>query len=264
VTQRMDVSGEPTQILAEVVASLPVSYGFGEGAGLVVLDGGTSGWADRVPVAVAGGAVAVIVIDPLLEDADRVRAAADSAADVPVLLSETWAGNPAVEAVATSWSEYLSAVASVETHVVDPAGGVSTANLVLRQLRVLRRLGLPDVSLAAFTETPSAYLCLGSTTGGSQVLASGVRSSGSPETLEVTVTGASGSVRLRLPVARTARPATARLIRDDGGTILPTIFETAHRATFRRLAEAGGAGSVNELRAFADDIERVRAIPWHT
>lgn len=243
-------------VAAEVVASLPMSYAVGTDRADVVVVAGSDGWPARADAAIRRGARGVIIVDPAAEPAasvHEVRASAASAGTV-VLLSESWAGNPAVEGVRERWGGSFAAARTIESFVVEPVSGLRNADLLLRQVRVLRRLGAAGARVRGGGGTSRAYSLAGDTVDGVRLALAGVRSAGSAPKMEVVITGATQTVSLSLTSAETAKPASAVLTTPTGGDVLPTIYETGHRATFRRMHRLIASGEpVDELGDFVTD-----------
>jgi hypothetical protein len=256
VTQ-IAVGGSLVGVTAEVVASLPMSYAFSDGNAQVIVIDGSAAWPVRAAGAVTGGARGVIVTDPVAVDPFAIASLAKSASvsRVAVLLSEPWAGNPTALAIAPEWRTGLTSASTIESTAIVSAHGAANVDLVLRQLRLLRRLGVNGIALRTGNDTSDAYSRLGSADGGGRVILFGVRSSGSEESLDVVVTTPAQTISLRMTSARSARPASAVRLTPSGGEIFPTIYETAHRATFVLMHELLVSGStVDELAGFAEDV----------
>jgi hypothetical protein len=255
MTDQLTVAGSASRVLDEVVASLPRSFAHvprGGEADIAVVEG-SAGWPERVRGAVSGGARGVVVLDPCSADSSSVATA------VPVVLSESWAGNPTVLAVAERWRSAVAGATLIESTVTEPVAGRDAAELVLRQLRLLRRLGVPDAQLESATRSHRSYSLAGRA-GTATVSLLGVATDADPEALDAFLIGVEETLKLRLHPSRTARPAQAKRLTTDGGELLPTIWETAHRAAFRRIRDvvlSGGGG--DDLDAFADDSARAVA-----
>ncbi len=233
-----------------LVASLPRSFAFGGAdAQVAVVDGADPrGWDRAAGAALDAGAETVAVLDPAPIPADRA-AAVDGGR---VLLSETFAGHPAVARLVERAGAQLSAAGSASLLGV---GTAAVREQLLEQLRLLRAIGyrevrVRDVQLASSSGLISATARYGDA---EQLLRLQIaRSSVAPARLELRAIGATAVVALELPCSTTARPARAEVVDADGALRLPDVYETAHRAAWRALA-AGGERS-DALPGLVDDL----------
>lgn len=259
MNERLTVKGASDALLTEVISSLPVSFAHAiEGADVAYVDG-SAGWPARVAEAAESGARGIIVGNPTADAPDLIEELARSIV-VPVVLSEGWAGNPTVDGVASLWASSISSATVVESSTtLVRSSGLDEA--LFRQLRVLRALGFDGVHLSEGAVTSSAYSWVGHARSGAQVVLFGVRSSLGAEGLQVDVAGPVDSVRLTLAPPLSARPGLARRVTVEGGELLPTIYETAHRAAFRHLHEqVVAARPRDELLLFAADVRHLREL----
>ncbi len=221
--------------VAPVVASLPVSLRWVEAGNevtpdLVAIDGGT-GWPGRVRDAVRRGARGLLLVQPVAVAPDDVPRAA-----VPVVVDHRFAGNPAVPPATGDFEEWpAEALVEVSSLLADRAGA---QQLLLDQLAVLRLLGLPPVSLERLTWSRAGYHLRGATSVGSPLLLSAHVTTGSPPQLRVRGLAPDLAVELTVPDPGTARPAVLVRTTSDGATTRPTVWETSHRASWRRLHAA--------------------------
>ncbi len=236
--------------VAPVVASLPVSLRW-VGAGnqvtpdLVALDGGR-GWPQRLLDAVLDGARGLLLVQPVAVAPDEVPRVS-----VPVVVDHRFAANPAVAPASSHFEEWpADALVEVSSLLPDPA---ATEQLLLDQLATLRRLGLPPESLERLTWSPSGYHLRGSTSWGTPLLLSAHVTTGSPPHLRVRGLAPELAVELTVPDPGTARPAVLVRTTSDGATTGPTVWETSHRASWRRLHAAVVDGSPT------DDLPDLRA-----
>lgn len=255
---QLSVAGPESPVLTEVVASLPVSFAFAQdSAPDVRIVSGDGDWVARAREALAERARGIIVTDPSIVPVESVRALARDAI-IPVVLSEAWAGNPAVTEVRARWGESIRAAMSVECTVTEPLDGEERQALLLRQARVLRGLGVRGVVLSGGSVSTRAYSLVGESSTGQQVSLFAVTSSGAPTALTVSLMGDGSSVRVSVPAATSARPAHASRLTPGSGEVLPTIWETAHRAAFRRMHDLIVTKKPSDdLEGFASDLELV-------
>lgn len=241
-----------------VLASLPRSFVPAADGAVRAVDG-TSGWAAAVTDALAAGARIAVVTEPQPDDEAAVeRLAADAAARrATVLLGEGWAGNPAVSAAASAWSEDLATADLIEAELYVDADP-SEAHL-LALLRVLRTLGRPvpaAVTVVAGTGSMAVVAREGLNTWTLLV----ARTAG-PERAHVCLAGDLVQVELALPAPLTAEPAHARRIDTQSEQRLDTRYETGHRVAWRRARLAVDTPTESDdLAGFAADLRAGRAI----
>ena len=221
--------------IGPVVASLPVSLRW-EGAGnevsadLVALGGG-SGWPQRTVDAVAHGVRGGVVVDPSPVAPDEVPRVS-----VPLVIDHRFASNPAVASAAHHFAGWpADALVEVSVLLSNPA---DAARMLLDQLATLRWLGLPPVSLERLTWSPGGYHLRGSAASGAPLLLSAHVTTGAPSQLRVRALAPELAIELTVPDPSTARPAVVVRTTSDGATTQPTVWESAHRATWRRLHAA--------------------------
>ena len=73
-----------------------------------------------------------------------------------------------------------------------------------------------------------------------------VASDATPPHASVRLLAPDQAVELQLPDWRSARPAQLMTVTGDGATSAPTLFESAHRAAWRRLLHHVGTGTLTE------------------
>jgi hypothetical protein len=237
---------------AQVVSTLPMSFSpTTRDADVRVVDGGP-GWTKRAAEA-ATGARAIVVVDPIGGDAGAVRSLDDTG--VPVVLAEAWAGSPAVLNAVTAWAEAISEAMTIDVHILAKPSA-STAELLLRAFRVLRRLGQPVSTIESLLSPSGGLAGLGRAENGASIVLFGAWSA--IDELHVDVLEPGSSTQLVLYPPENARPSESIHATAQGAVRLPTVYETAHREAFRvahRLASRGKRS--NALKGFAADLELV-------
>jgi hypothetical protein len=230
--------------IAPVIASLPVSLvAAGPDAGgpdLVAVDGGP-GWPQRAADRLAHGVRGLVVIQPV----PVAPAEVPTASGVPVVVDYRFAGNPAIETAADAFARWP-ADAMIEVSVVG-SDSADLGRILVDQLATLRRLGQAAAELDRLTWRASGYYLRGATATGSPLLVSAHVTIGEPSALRVRGLAADGAVELTVPNPGTARPAYLVRITRDGATTAPSLWETSHRAAWRRLHAA-----VTETQPTAD------------
>lgn len=243
--------------VALVVASLPESFGpAAEAKAHVHVISGRPGWTAEAVTAIDGGARGIVVVNPAPENTDSLEAAAGPS-NTAMVLDQRWASNPAMPAAEDAVRSLAGRAAMLDTVATAPAGtnsGELLADHLAAVVRVTGPLGkLRTVGLGATGYTVSATLA-----NGAPVALQGVLTDARPASLQLSMLTDDGGVDLTLPEPSAAWPATVKVTDPHGELLLPTLFESAHRATWRRLKEHLDAGTVpSDLRHFAELTESV-------
>ncbi|AXK44204.1 hypothetical protein [Brachybacterium saurashtrense] len=249
----LNIHAAPGAIGADaVLASLPVSFTAASterDAQVQVLDG-APGWLGHATTALdAGQTVLVQSPAPLeAEEQERARVLAEDPAGSRLLLDLPWAGNPALEAAGPAVRTAAEGAGLLEVHaLLGPVARSGTALL--------------DVALtvAALLGPLERARLLHADEGGATVLAG---AAGRDVSIQLTPTlrpthgcrmrvlGATSTAEVTLPDSGTARPAEVTLTDATGHTVLPTLWESSHRAAWRRVHRLDADDAV-------DDIERL-------
>lgn len=254
---RRDPSAPLAGVVAEIVASLPVSFRLDDDDARVgVVDGSLPDWASVASLEAHAGDV--VVLDPRAADSDGLEAL--RTAPGRILLSETWAGNPALLAVHTQWGQEIADAALVEVSIIEPVRGVEASDLLLRAVRVLGAMGIAVAEVSAPSGSRRGLTASGRTTTGGLVSIFAVRTDADAPAVRVAISSAVATIQVDLPSATTARPARARLVTPESATELPTIWQTAHRSSFQRLHHAVSAQvEVDDLGGFVAALRTIAA-----
>lgn len=237
-----------------VVASLPVSFAPAGSRPDVVALAGTAGWTGRAAEAVRAGARGVVVTDPVAEDPAALAATA-AEAGTAVVLDQAWAGNPALaEPAARNAIAGALADAVLLDSVAWGAPGTDPEVLLTRQLAAVLACGVELSGLRVIQRSANGYTVLGSLPGGAPAALQGITTSAVPATATVSVLTSSGRADINLPEASAGWPAEVRSVTSAGAATFPTIYESAHRHSWRRLRAAIDSG-VPEA-----DLERFAAL----
>jgi hypothetical protein len=242
-----------------VVASLPVSLRFGAtGTDLVAVDGQT-GWPAAALQAIEGGAKGLVIIDPTAEDvADLVSLARRRG--VPVVIDYPFAGNPAVPVVAPYFNDGDDRYALLECTVTARLGA-DLVRVLIDQLALVGALAVQVGNAKVLDWTTRRYVISGLLADGRRARLTGICTDVGPPTATVRMLRADGSVELTVPNPETARPAHATVVTPDGAKSLPTLFETAHRLAWRRLARlVHDGGQASDLANFTHDSSTVAVL----
>ncbi|MGW3418215.1 hypothetical protein [Streptomyces phaeochromogenes] len=168
----------------------------------------------------------------------RLAARADSLA-VPVVIDTPWAVDPATTAEAARIKATAHNSATIE---VFTATGTAPASSLLAQLALLRTT-IGEITGVRLSRLDTHAHAATARAGSVPVLLSGVRSAlGTTET-RLVLRGAGEQWRLRYGDPRIARPATVLYIDEHGERLLPTVYESAHRAAWRHTHIAAMSGA---------------------
>ena len=245
--------------LASVVASLPASLRWDSVSPDLLAVSGVDGWTARASRSVENGIKGILVVDPIVEDAGALDAAA-SRAGVPVVIDRPLAGNPLLRTVVPIFADPDRRDGLLESRVVIPASG-DLESALLDQLALVRAAAAAVESAAVVIWTSAVYVIEGRIRDGRQVQLTGIRTNAQPRSGWVRILGRTGEVELAIPDPGSARPAHATITTADGATLLPTLFETSHRAAWRRLRDLARAGhSAPDLRHFRADVGVVASL----
>jgi hypothetical protein len=234
--------------LAEIAASLPLSLAPARsGPPQLASVAGSPGWATRARDALDTGASAVVVSSPSPES--NAAAALGAAAD-RVVLEWAFAANAGISAAAEASSPLRTGIVLAETHLRVPRGTDLDAGM-LDALTAARRI-VGDLSCLRTLHRGSAGWH-----------AAGLVSEGAPFGIAVVVTDAApaalclrlltrdGGLTVVVPPPDTAAPAEVRIVGPDGERLLPTLWETSRRTSWRRaVAIAGGKTTSGDVAEF--------------
>ena len=226
----------------------------GDNADVRVVSGDRPDWPERVRTALTPETRAVLLTDVTPAEPAAVRELAETAS-APVVVHSPWALNPATLDAA----EHLRAAAAASAIIeVFTAQDAAPATMLLAQLALLRTAvgDLTDLRLGrldADGHLGSARL------GDVPVQLTGVRCAAGPEA-RLVLRGADEQWRLRYGDPALARPASVVRIDEHGEHLLPTVYESAHRASWRHThAAAEGVTPPYTLHQLADDLSLLPA-----
>ena len=233
-----------------LLASLPLSYApaSNPASADAVVVAGSTGWAERASAYLRDGKRKLIISDPRPDDDAQLRALADTvdALAATVMLSETFAANPATGFIAAR-------LVGTDTITVQGNADAPTRMILFDQVRLARALGITDLTLVDLLDhQASALATLRGTLVDRPVLVRLLAASTTAGVARQVVRGYGFAtiVTATLFDAATARPATVRSSGPDSGEAAPTLYENAHRATWRALS-AGAISS--DLGGFVED-----------
>ncbi|MFJ5959010.1 hypothetical protein ACIQC5_23965 [Paenarthrobacter sp. NPDC092416] len=247
--------------VALAVASLPESFGPADAAATpdVLVINGRPGWTAEAAEAVDAGARGIVVVNPVPETTHALTAAAETAGTV-IVLDQRWASNPALSGAEHAVRSMIGRAAMLDS-VATAKAGTSSGELLADHLAAVVRVTGPLENLCTLRNGPHGYAVSARLANGAPVALQGVLSSAAPASVTVTLLTDDGgtSVALADPVA--AWPATIKVTGPQGEVLLPTLYESAHRASWRRLKDHLDAGTVpTDLHSFAVLTESISAL----
>ncbi len=243
--------------VALAVASLPATFGPAEADWAdVVVVAGTPGWTADAARTVESGARGVMVINPVPEDTADLAAAAE-AARTAVVLDLRWASSPALvsrisEPDARDAVRSGLGTAAMLDSVATAAPGTDSNRLLGEHLATLLTVtGMLD-GVRVLRIDPTGYTATGRLANGAPFAAQGVLTSARPAGVDIQLYTLDGGVNISVPDPLAAWPAEVRVRGSHGEVLLPTLFESAHRAAWRRLKDHLDAGTLpDDLAGFA-------------
>ncbi len=247
--------------VALAVASLPESFGPAASVNQadVQVISGQPGWTARAAEAIATGARGVVVVNPAAENTDSLQAAAQQSG-AAVVLDQRWASNPAVPGAEDAVRSMAGRAALLDTVATAPVG-TDSGELFADHLAAVVRLAGPLANLRHLSRGPHGYTTTAVLANGAPVAIQGVVSNARPAALDFRLLTDDGGVSVTLPEPVAAWPANVRVTGPQGELLLPTIYESAHRATWRRLKEHLDTGSSSsDLHRFAALTESITAL----
>ena len=242
--------GSAGSVTAGVLASLPLSYHDSDAApGGVAVVGGSGGWPRRVAAALRAGAGGVIVTAP--EPAGLGPLRTPDVAGGLIVVDSAWSSNPVVVPAGTAFRSAATTGSRLECRVRVGVGR-SLPAVLLNQLSLIRALLAPAEELRILHR--SAHGFAGEAlAGGVAVDLSATCTGAVPQRADARLLTADGGVHVAIPDGATAEPALLTMTGPQGTLLAPTIYESAHRATWRRmhhlLTTGGRATDIDDLEA---------------
>jgi hypothetical protein len=245
-----------TRATDAVLASLPLSFtpAVDAGAGAVIVVDGSGRWPAAAVRALQDGANGVIVVQPGPDDLAMVR---DLAAEKGVVvIDSTWASNPVVQEAGEAFRAAIGLRSRLECRTV-VRQGTDLDRALLDQLSLLRALVGPGADLEILHRSKTGYAAE-ARANGSAVDLSVVCTNAAPEHSKVRLLTSDGSIEVEIPSGETARPANLTITSSTGAQIAPTLYESGHRATWRRLHQLITSGEPStDLDGLEADIATV-------
>jgi len=232
-----------------VLASLPLSYSPGRSiSGSVAVIAGSGDWPSAVADALDEGAVGAIIVWPQPADTEGLRARSGK----PIALDSRWSANPVVQSAAGAFADALPHGERIECRVLLGVGA-SLESALLDQLSLIRALFGEATEVRVLTHSVNGYAAEASAAG-HPVDLSVVCTDAVPENATVRLLAGDRSVDLTIPSGDTARPAQLSVTSPDGTVLAPTLYESGHRATWRRVRKLlDQQQTVSDLENFEAD-----------
>jgi len=243
------------------VASLPESFGPAgdyDNAHVHAI-AGHAGWTTEAARAISAGARGVVVVNPAPEDTDDLDDAAQQNGTV-VVLDQRWASNPAATAAEVAVRSMAGRAAVLDVVATAPLA-TDIGALIADLLAAVVRLAGPLGNLKLLDRRQNGYTATAVLANGAPVALQGIISDARPASVNITMLTDDGGARVTLPDPVAAWPATVRVTGPQGELLVPTIYESAHRTTWRRLKEHLDAGTLpSDLRQFAAVSEAIASL----
>lgn len=245
------------------VASLPVSFGpaseasatAGDAAQISAIDG-AAGWTTEAIKAIDGGALGIVVVNAVPENTAALLDAAE-AAGVAVVPDQRWASNPGLAGAEEAVRSVAGRAAMLDT-VATAAAGTDPERLLTEHLAAVVRVTGQLDALLVLRRGTHGYTVSGRLANGAPVSLQGVLSNSRPAGVDFRLYTDDGGVSIAVPEPLAAWPAEVRATGPQGEILLPTLYESAHRATWRRLKEHLDAGTLpSDLTGFARLTESI-------
>ena len=150
-----------------------------------------------------------------------------------VVIDSTWASNPVLAAASEALHTAIGPQSRLECRIVVRVG-TDLDRALLDQLSLLRALLGPVVDLEILQRSEHGYVGEARANGVAVDL-SVVCTNATPEHVTVRLLTSDGSIEVEIPSGETARPAHLTITSPSGAQIAPTLYESGHRATWRRL-----------------------------
>ena len=231
---------EESGAVALAVASLPASFGPGndatptEAARISAIEG-TPGWTTEAIKAVDGGASGIVVVNPVPESTAALLDSAE-ASGVAVVLDQRWASNPGLAGAEDAVRSVAGRAAMLDSVATAAAGSDPERLLTEHLAAVVRVTGQLD-ALRILRRGAHGYTVSGRLANGAPVSLQGVLSNSRPAGVDFRLYTDDGGVSITVPEPLAAWPAEVRATGPQGEIRLPTLYESAHRTTWRRLKE---------------------------
>ncbi|MCA4135392.1 hypothetical protein [Arthrobacter sp. M4] len=246
LTKHYTVDTHSVPGLSETVASLPLSLApAGQEPAQLAAIAGTPGWLERTREALDGGALAAVVSSP---------SAADGILSLPTdfaqraIVEWSFASNPGLQtaAEATSSLRETAVFADIELRVPTE----TNFDDVLLDVLIAAGRVFGSMSPVRSLHRDKAGWHLASWLRGQAsdvpVSFSIIATDAAPATLRLRLLTQDGGLSASVPSPATAEPAEVRITGPDGERLLPTLWETSRRVSWRRAVAVAAGEAVSD------------------
>jgi hypothetical protein len=242
------------------VATLPRSFGVvEESKAAAVIVGGATGWTDRARRQLDEGRRAVLVGDPVPEDAHALRASAIDAGAL-IMLAPVGAHDPGLDAIRERVG--ASDGGLLECRVITSPSASHPA-MTVAMLALIRSVDSALVEVDATSSDAHGFHAIGRLESGRDVLLAADVCEAVAPVARLRVISSSGLVEADLPLNERSRPARVRTIGDSGEWHAERVFVSPARAVLERLHSAiTQTETLDDLEAFLDDESLAHRLGW--
>jgi hypothetical protein len=223
-------------VYTTTIATLPASFGLADDGPVRVIDG-RADWTDAV--AASADSAAVILVAP--RPADAARLAQIERSSVPSVVDFPWSSNPAVDAAASRPMNDPPTVIKIAATV--PLATDLESALIDATLLADRLAG--DVHYEAAIVTDHAISASGGA-GEARLHVSLIRSDAVRARIRAVVYADAEQLIIDLPADGTAVAGQVMSISVDGGEVVPTVYQDAHRSSLLRIERIVRSGDVGD------------------
>jgi hypothetical protein len=246
-----DVRLEP--LMREVMASLPISLirtDLVSGAVAAVAGGGD--WPARAAAALAAGAAGVVVDDPDPVPASELDPLLS--ANQPVVLDRPYLSNPAIAPARDCWKKLDVPALLVDSDLLVPTAADPRGEL-FRHVSLVRAVAGPLIAANAAAIGATGYSVAATLESGLTAILAGALTDAGLARVNLRLLGSPHRLTLTVFTPSTADAATVFLVDAERETMLPTLYENGHRASWRRMITALRDGFTEpDLGDFARDV----------
>ena len=247
--------------LDAVLSSLPLSLDPRPLNPTLVAVAGTAGWTARARQAARQGAAGILVVEPGTDDTtDDVAALRDTLLQdtLPLVIDRHFAGNPALAAANLAFASADDTGATAEVVLAVPVD-FEFAVHALDAMALCAAVIAPVTALQVLTRARTGFVLRGALATGHRCLVTAAATDARPPSATLRRIGATAICQVVIPDPATARPAQVTIATEHDARLLPTVWETSHRASWRRLHRlAADQRSAPDLDAFVDDLTILR------
>lgn len=229
-----DAAARQAGDVEEVIASLPLSLARAadRASADVVAIAGDGNWPAQAVSAIENGARALLIVRPADADTTELTRAAHEKS-VVIVIDTPWAGNPLISEAHARFRATAHSGGSLELRLVVQTKDVLQLALV-DALQLVRAVLGEVADLRPLTWTRHGLHAEGRVLDVRVDLAI-IRSDATHPHASVRLLAPNRAVEAQFPDWRCALPAQLMTVTSDGAASAPTLFESAHRAAWRRL-----------------------------